>query len=235
MSSCGIVTLRILSLFYLIAMRSAAVCAKTDDIAQHTGDNRVVFFAQYPEDMQKIRSSIEYSFDNYRTEFGTTMRAMDTVRNGLSIVDKDIPALKAVHDKWRNDIARFPAHYEQNEEFARMLVNAHDLRLTLALTNESTNPGFTNLSNPSSYDSMSQLLTHVGRDWTEMGREVREVLYKGAILQSLQRYLPCDLSTAPAVLVPGAGLGRLAVELAVSGYRYIHYLTNELWLSQGNY
>ncbi|CAM9301158.1 unnamed protein product, partial [Ectocarpus fasciculatus] len=74
---------------------------------------------------------------------------------------------------------------------------------------------------------MSQLLTHVGRDWTEMGREVREVLYKGAILQSLQRYLPCDLSTAPAVLVPGAGLGRLAVELAVSGYRYIYYLTND--------
>ena len=74
-----------------------------------------------------------------------------------------------------------------------------------------------------SYDSMEQLIVHLSRDWGKGGETVRKNLYKNGILQSLQDYkrlLPISKSTTPRVLVPGAGLGRLAVEISLAGFRY---------------
>ena len=87
----------------------------------------------------------------------------------------------------------------------------------LALNDITITPGFSILSSPSSYNSIAQLLTHIGRDWTEMGNNVRKNLYKDNIMQLLAKYVPKDMFAS--VLVPGAGLGRLAIELAVAGYK----------------
>ena len=63
----------------------------------------------------------------------------------------------------------------------------------------------------SSYDSSMQIVAHIVRDWTVLGRHVRLSTYSWCQHQLQQ-------SPASKILVPGAGLGRLAVELAQDGH-----------------
>jgi carnosine N-methyltransferase len=76
------------------------------------------------------------------------------------------------------------------------------------------------------YDSALQVVAHVVRDWSTAGQSVRESLYTWC-RQQLQQHLPIVTTASsssrsfaaaatvaqPRVLVPGAGLGRLAWEL----------------------
>ncbi|GAB9468440.1 hypothetical protein Gpo141_00005756 [Globisporangium polare] len=57
------------------------------------------------------------------------------------------------------------------------------------------------------------------RDWSEEGKKEREMCY-APILKELKRVLPVNPENrnAQRVLVPGAGLGRLALEIAAKGY-----------------
>lgn len=72
---------------------------------------------------------------------------------------------------------------------------------------------------PPSYESLNQILIHLSRDWTDRGASIRKVLYTDGIVRQLQKYFPVsNTSQPPRVLVPGTGLGRLAVELAAHGY-----------------
>ena len=76
-------------------------------------------------------------------------------------------------------------------------------------------------------------MAHIVRDWSELGTPLRESLY-GWCLEQIQYYIP-PVQPSPhasssssshrrkttsllSVLVPGAGLGRLAWELARLGY-----------------
>lgn len=65
-------------------------------------------------------------------------------------------------------------------------------------------------------ESLRSLLRQAARDWSAEGREERQ-LYT-AILSRLDRYLPRGQDAGLRVLVPGAGLGRLAYEVAAMGY-----------------
>lgn len=74
-------------------------------------------------------------------------------------------------------------------------------------------------SSPPSYESLGQILIHLSRDWTDRGASIRKNLYSEGIIKQLLKHMPInDYSQPPRVLVPGAGLGRLAVELAAQGY-----------------
>jgi N2227-like protein len=71
------------------------------------------------------------------------------------------------------------------------------------------------------YDSALQIIAHVVRDWSSAGHSIRESLYSWCRRQLQQHLLdvPSASSTTtvaivPRVLVPGAGLGRLAWELS---------------------
>ncbi|DAZ98999.1 TPA: hypothetical protein N0F65_011254 [Lagenidium giganteum] len=57
------------------------------------------------------------------------------------------------------------------------------------------------------------------RDWSEEGAKEREMCY-GPILRELKRIMPVtdQNKNQQRVLVPGAGLGRLALEIAAKGY-----------------
>ncbi|ETN43496.1 uncharacterized protein HMPREF1541_02655 [Cyphellophora europaea CBS 101466] len=64
--------------------------------------------------------------------------------------------------------------------------------------------------------SVSQALKHLVRDWSSEGHVERDVTFP-FIFDALDSYLPVPNATHPAtqsVLVPGAGLGRLAHEIA---------------------
>lgn len=86
----------------------------------------------------------------------------------------------------------------------------------LPLQNECTPPpryiDENDLSNPtSSYDSSMQVMAHIVRDWTVLGRGVRSSTYGWC-----QHQLKTLHSST--ILVPGAGLGRLAFDLAQRGH-----------------
>ncbi|XP_072019814.1 carnosine N-methyltransferase-like [Amphiura filiformis] len=68
-------------------------------------------------------------------------------------------------------------------------------------------------------DKVSTTLKQFVRDWSSEGREERDACY-GPIIEEIQRRFPshkCNTSNI-SVLVPGAGLGRLAYEIANLGY-----------------
>ncbi|XP_056889584.1 carnosine N-methyltransferase isoform X3 [Takifugu flavidus] len=68
-------------------------------------------------------------------------------------------------------------------------------------------------------DKLKSTIKQFVRDWSEDGRAERDSCYR-PIIQEIQRLFPrhqCDVSKV-SVLVPGAGLGRLAWEIARLGY-----------------
>ena len=79
-----------------------------------------------------------------------------------------------------------------------------------------------NDSAPVSYDSLEQVLVHLARDWSKKGEDVRQRLYFDGVIPTLAKFLSTSSVNSNEklrVLVPGAGMGRLAVELAARGYQ----------------
>lgn len=70
------------------------------------------------------------------------------------------------------------------------------------------------LPDDNAYDSAGQVIAHLVRDWTQLGRPVRRNLYDWCLRQ-LQYH---HHHTSGSVLVPGAGMGRLAYQIYHSGY-----------------
>jgi len=69
----------------------------------------------------------------------------------------------------------------------------------------------------SGYDSATQIFAHLTRDWTAEGRPVRRIIYDWC-LQQMENHCPKS-PPACSVLVPGAGMGRLAYDIFQRGYR----------------
>ncbi|KAG8455258.1 hypothetical protein GDO86_001454 [Hymenochirus boettgeri] len=68
-------------------------------------------------------------------------------------------------------------------------------------------------------DKLKSTIKQFVRDWSEDGKSERETCYE-PIVREILKYFPkdkCDVSTVN-ILVPGAGLGRLAWEIAKHGY-----------------
>jgi len=65
---------------------------------------------------------------------------------------------------------------------------------------------------------VSSVLKSLARDWSDDGAAERNPSY-GPILCAFRKYLPTvDCAAPPRVVVPGAGVGRLALELCSRGY-----------------
>lgn len=73
-------------------------------------------------------------------------------------------------------------------------------------------------TDPVDMDKVRYVLKNLARDWSEEGAPEREETY-GPLLEELERVLPVqNRDSPPAVLVPGAGLGRLCLECVRRGY-----------------
>lgn len=66
-------------------------------------------------------------------------------------------------------------------------------------------------------DKVRSTLRSFVRDWAEEGREEREACY-GPILDALDAHFLPEERGRVKVLVPGCGLGRLAMEIAAQGF-----------------
>ncbi|XP_062614710.1 carnosine N-methyltransferase-like [Saccostrea cucullata] len=67
-------------------------------------------------------------------------------------------------------------------------------------------------------DKVKTTLKQIVRDWSSTGEEERKMCYDPVIAEVKDIFADRDPSTV-GILVPGAGLGRLAFEFAKSGYR----------------
>lgn len=96
-----------------------------------------------------------------------------------------------------------------NEESTGWVLKTHK---RLAVTNQ--------LSSELSYSSITSVLAHITRDWTDLGSHIRQSYYIWLLRELLLSHPgDNDSPTSPRrVLVPGAGLGRLAQEIANLGY-----------------
>lgn len=93
-----------------------------------------------------------------------------------------------------------------------------------------------NTASSSSYDTVAQIVAHLVRDWSLDGLSIRTSLY-GWCVDRVQRHVPAGDSS---ILVPGAGLGRLAYDLATtpsslrrgSAHSYhVHAIENSLLMA----
>jgi hypothetical protein len=123
--------------------------------------------------------------------------------------------IRNVVSNFHSDISNFPTFWEENELFLRRLLQ-QKVPFVYCLTDNSEEE-YPPPHQVSSYDSFHQLLIHLERDWGEGGKNVRRTIYSEGIIPILRKYL--DPGPDVKILVPGAGLGRLAVELGASGYR----------------
>jgi len=83
-----------------------------------------------------------------------------------------------------------------------------------------------NKNAPASYDSALQILAHLVRDWSEFGAPVRRNLYdwcRQALRDHCPQYDQHDHHHL-AILVPGAGMGRLAFDLATMDGHHVQAL-----------
>ncbi|KAM0884896.1 hypothetical protein ACQ4PT_030707 [Festuca glaucescens] len=69
---------------------------------------------------------------------------------------------------------------------------------------------------PVDVDKVRCIIRNIVRDWAQEGQIERDECYK-PILEELNRLFP-DRSRPPSCLVPGAGLGRLALEISSLGF-----------------
>ncbi|XP_037968906.2 carnosine N-methyltransferase [Plutella xylostella] len=68
-------------------------------------------------------------------------------------------------------------------------------------------------------EKVQSVLKNLVRDWSDMGAAEREQCYKPIIDEIIERFPPSECQPSSIkVLVPGAGLGRLAWEVAARGY-----------------
>ncbi|KAL1459719.1 hypothetical protein WDU94_011676 [Cyamophila willieti] len=75
------------------------------------------------------------------------------------------------------------------------------------------------LPNSTDLEKVQTTLKHFVRDWSEEGKEERKTCYEPIISEILARFPPDTVNPKEVnILVPGAGLGRLAFEIARRGY-----------------
>jgi N2227-like protein len=79
-------------------------------------------------------------------------------------------------------------------------------------------PVDTKFATEAQLSKVSSVLKSLSRDWSAEGQVERAMAY-APILKSVQTYLPVkNRHRVPKICVPGAGVGRLACELAAAGY-----------------
>ena len=229
-------------LLLLLMSVFAASSSASADTADGSFLHVVVFGSRPQDDVRRIRHGSSFAFDAHRRLLTTVMKVFGEVEHRMRSIDERTDSYRQIHDRFRRLAATVPALWEANEDVLRRLVSPAAFDLTYALLNTSDSSSSSSstttttetetedvVNNESmSYDSMEQVIVHLTRDWSTRGNLVRTRLYFDGILPTLANVLPpphgagtgegADLGAPLRVLVPGAGLGRLALELAARGY-----------------
>ena len=178
-----------------------------------------------------IKSAIENSFDTYRRSLTQVMKSMDENIEYMKEYDDNNIELKAIHNRFRKDVSEIPSLWEENENFLKLLLSTTELNIMYGISatssitsfesnfkkNKSSKNNESSINKLSSYDSLENILLHLHRDWsnddcitTHLSLLISKV---DNALQMLDKS-----KTDIKVLIPGAGLGRIGIELSSLGY-----------------
>jgi carnosine N-methyltransferase len=195
--------------------------------------NFPIFFGHFQNDLQNISSAVAFAFDQYRHNLLNTMKSFDEMIDRMDEIDKQTNFQFCVtHSDIKFVAANYPLYWEANEIVFSSIIKPSELQLSYAILPPLTSGSssyweyyskLNEASSKSSYDvsaynSLTQLIIHLTRDWTYDGSSVRKALYFAHIIPRTLNALPPSLGS-PRILIPGAGTGRLALELLSLGYQ----------------
>lgn len=207
-------------------------------ITKETIMKKLVIFAKGDTNHRhQIRSTIEHSFDTFRKSLTSLMTSLDeNIRymNEYEITSKI--DLKKIHDKFRKDVSLIPSLWEENEIFLRLLLSTDQIDIMYGITStasssqlpfqsnfkqvandtSSSSTTTTTVTNKiSSYDSLENILLHLHRDWSDDDCITTHI---SLLLNKVNEAMKDRKRNDIKVFVPGAALGRIAIELASLGY-----------------
>lgn len=141
-------------------------------------------------------------------------------------LEKDEQTLEALLSKGFDPVLALPqsTHARERTKTKQSTNSKRSAQSTsFQFTRPANNTRFLNNKHPihdNAYDSAGQVVAHLVRDWTILGAKVRHRLYDWCVEQ-LNNIFSTKKETPIKVLIPGAGLGRLAYEVASQlGARY---------------
>ena len=166
----------------------------------------IVIYARDVDTPHRIHSMTDIALNQYHREL---TNAMDNHCEAL----RELPNVTALYNVWndlKQNIQRIPELWAHNEDTLRLLLSPR-VPITLGMLNSPAITYLEHSAEPTSYNSIHQVFVHLTRDWAH-----NTPIYS-RILAHVRSYIACD--TQAKVLVPGAGLGRLALEIATTGCR----------------
>ena len=157
----------------------------------------------------RVAQALELMFNELNNELTALLNPLK------ALAQEELHALGSEHTT-----ATVGSLWEANEQVLRRLL-PRDVRATIALPSPSDGanttrhlaPADDEREAPPAYGGGGQLIAHLARDWSEAGAPARRRAHP-AVLRALRK-----LRRAARVLVPGAGVCRLAWEIASAGYR----------------
>ena len=188
--------------FYIPSFSSSQVSDSDSDTNRPNKDLYVVL-EKFKNDCDTIISSLIASYEiAIKSEWSVISDNDDNADDNFS---------NMIEQRIKNTAAVLEYDYFLLE---KLLKPAH---LTLALPSSAGAEQWTPVLNDShegssSYDSGMQIITHIVRDWSDQGTLSRDSLYQWCISELMN-----GMRNEP-VLVPGAGLGRLARDISLAGF-----------------
>lgn len=177
--------------------------------------------------------------NNHTVEQEEEQRALDRILNALRSYETK---LSWEVSRWRHNYARLPDRHKQllpdepakykavqdrihnNQLFIRAMIDAfHEMRGEAAEppsqhADDAQNFRGASAVSSADIDKVKYVFKNLVRDWSEEGAAERDASY-GRILTELEVHFPeRDFEAPPRVLVPGAGLARLCLDIAALGF-----------------
>lgn len=235
----------LISLIVLILLKVSNAFNNTNQNLKYYIMNKVIIFSlgNHINHTRNIKSAIQHSFDNYRKSLTSTMTLLNENINYMNEYEQNDDSnnndyiyrkLKSIHDQFRQQMSIVPSLWEENEKFLSFLLSTNNLHITYSITDkaaentsiiESTtifkrktnNNNETSKNKISSYDTLENILLHLYRDWSNDNcmSHISVLLNK---INEVSNLIEIDNKNDVKILVPGSGLGRIAVELAALGY-----------------
>ncbi|XP_061586828.1 carnosine N-methyltransferase [Cololabis saira] len=119
-----------------------------------------------------------------------------------------------------SNLARISRCAEHNQEVLQAIIhNSLHMFENMEYGEQPEDPRTGHPSSTFDMDKLKSTIKQFVRDWSEVGQTERDSCYRPIVLE-IQRLFPSDQYDVSkvSVLVPGAGLGRLAWEIAQLGY-----------------
>lgn len=138
--------------------------------------------------------------------------------------EKCLAALPNHHKKWlskyKEDLENYKRCIEKNAEFIPVVLQHANNIFGNIYNSDNPTHSETNVGTLSEgLDKVQSVFKQLMRDWSDLGAEERTQCY-GPIIEEIDLQYPADKYDRSniLVLVPGAGLGRLAFEIASRGF-----------------